>query len=127
MKKLSLLVFGLVCMFAIATAIPSQKPNQVAKFMQVKRQHAHELLDGLALEDYGRIAKYSEKLSLLSHEASWKVLQTPDYLEHSRSFRKSTNQLAKAAKAKNLDGATLAYFQVTLNCVNCHKYVRTAR
>ena len=28
------------------------------------------------------------------------------------------------AKAKNLDGATLAYVRLTMNCIECHKYVR---
>jgi hypothetical protein len=32
----------------------------------------------------------------------------------------------RKAKDKNIDGATLAYLRLTMNCVNCHKYVRQA-
>jgi hypothetical protein len=35
--------------------------------------------------------------------------------------------MVKMAKDKNLDGAALAYVQLTMSCVNCHKYVREIR
>ena len=37
---------------------------------------------------------------------------------------KLLDRIESIAKAKNIDGATLAYVQLTVNCVNCHKYVR---
>ena len=89
----------------------------------------HEILSysGTDPEDYGAIAKHSQEMSLLSHAAQWQVLQTVEYVRHSAEFRRTTDALTQAGKAKNLDGATLAYFQVTLSCVNCHKYVRSTR
>ena len=34
------------------------------------------------------------------------------------------DRLHRAAKKKNLDGATLASMEVMMHCVQCHKYVR---
>jgi hypothetical protein len=35
--------------------------------------------------------------------------------------------LIRQADKENLDGAALAYVQLTLSCVNCHKVVRDSR
>ena len=60
----------------------------------------------------------------LSMESGWNVQTTPAYLKLSSEFRDSAERLRKAAEKKNIDGSTLAYFEVTLNCVRCHKYIR---
>ncbi|MCL6644623.1 MAG: hypothetical protein K6U88_06545, partial [Dehalococcoidia bacterium] len=41
--------------------------------------------------------------------------------------RRAVDAVSAAAKQKNLDGASLAYMQMTLNCVRCHKYLRSNR
>jgi hypothetical protein len=46
---------------------------------------------------------------------------------HSNDFRRSADSIVQAAKAKNLDGAALAYVDMTLTCVRCHKHVRKVR
>lgn len=73
------------------------------------------------------IAKNSQAMSLLSLESNWQVLQTTEYLDRSKEFRRAADALTQAAKKKNLDGAALAYVQLTMNCINCHKYVRGVR
>ena len=45
-------------------------------------------------------------------------------LFQSREFRRACESLRSAAKDKNLDGAALAWMEVTLKCIQCHKYVR---
>jgi len=67
------------------------------------------------------------KLTALSDAAEFKVFQTPDYRTYSAEFRRTADLLAKMAEAKNLDGCALNYVQLTMNCVNCHKYVRSTR
>ncbi len=97
------------------------------KFMQRKLIDAREIVAGLAMEDFPLITRSAQDLMLLSHEADWNVIQTKPYLEMSSEFRGAAQRLRDTAKAKNLDGATLAYFEVTLSCVRCHKYVRQER
>jgi hypothetical protein len=101
-----------------------EQPNKVSTFMKAKLTHSKSVLEGLTTEDYKLVAKNAQDLALLSQAATWKVLQTEDYLKHSNEFRRSADELKKAADEKNLDGATLAYVQMTMNCVKCHKYVR---
>lgn len=103
------------------------KPNEVSVFMRAKLDHSKKLLEGLALEDFTLIARESQELSLLSQATNWQVLQTEEYLEQSAEFRRSADALTEAAREKNLDAAALRYVDLTMKCVNCHKYVRKVR
>ena len=111
---------------ALLSNVQDQQKIQktASKFMERKLEASREIVAGLALEDYNKISKSAQDLMLLSHEADWNVLQTDTYLRMSGEFRGSAERLRDSANAKNLDGSTLAYFEVTLNCVRCHKYVR---
>ena len=52
------------------------------------------------------------------------MLFRSDYETLRTAFKQSADALAKAAKDRNADAASLAYVQLTLNCVNCHKFMR---
>ena len=95
--------------------------------MRKKLVHSQKVLEGISTDDLETVAKHAQELSLLSQEANWRVLQTPEYLEHSIEFRRAANAMTKAAKDRNADGAALAYLDVTMKCVTCHKYVRGVR
>ena len=56
--------------------------------------------------------------------SGWQARQTPEYELFTVEFRRHAEELAKAAKSKNIDAATLAYTQLTFSCVSCHKYMR---
>ena len=103
---------------------PGIRPDQVAIFMRAKLAHSQNVLEGLTVEDYELIDKGAQQLSLASEDASWQVLQTEDYARQSAEFRHSCDRLRKAARERNLDGAALAWMEVTMKCVPCHKYVR---
>ena len=101
--------------------------DTIRVFMRAKLDHSQKVLEGLTTDDLPLVAKHAQELALLSHAANWQVLQTEDYLQHSLEFRRAANAVTKAAREKNLDGATLAYVSMTMNCVKCHKYVRGTR
>ena len=113
---------------AMVYGFQDQQPTEknAAKFMARKLDGSREIIAGLATENYDLISKSAQDLMLLSHEADWNVIQTDRYLRMSANFRGSAERLRDSANQKNLDGTTLAYFEVTLNCVRCHKYVRSS-
>jgi cytochrome c556 len=96
-------------------------------FMRRKLSHSQKILEGLVIEDFDLMAKNAQQLSLLSLDASWQVVESMEYSQQSLEFRRAADSLTAAAKKKNLDGAALAYVEVTMKCVNCHKYVRDTR
>jgi hypothetical protein len=93
-------------------------------FMRVKLNHTKEIVEGLALENFDAIARSAQALATMSLESSWNSFQTTEYIAFSRVFRDGADHLRQAALDHNLDGTTLAFFEVTLSCVQCHKYVR---
>jgi len=121
----AVVVIALICI-TTAKSDPPQ-PNKLSDFMRVKLEHSKKVLEGLTTEDFGAIAKSSQAMSLLSQDAAWQVLETPEYVRHSQEFRRAADALTEAAKKKNLDGSALAYMELTMKCINCHKYVRTTR
>lgn len=128
MKKFIVALTIVIAVLAIA--VPkgeTQQPNKVGEFMRVKLRHAQNILEGLAIEDFTMIAKNAQEISLLSHAAAWNVLQTDEYAKQSDEFRRTADALTKAAKDKNLDEATLKYVDLTMKCINCHKYMRKVR
>jgi hypothetical protein len=118
-----LVVFGLVP----TLRGHGQEPKGMRELMQRKLQHAQKVLEGVALGDFDRIAAGGGELIEVSKAAEWKVVKTPQYELYSNEFRRNAESLADAAKARNLDGAALAYVDLTLSCVKCHKHVRETR
>jgi hypothetical protein len=126
MRWLSRLVFVFAIAVVCVTLAQSRAPkvNDVQSFMRVKLEDSKKVLEGLTVEDFDAVAKNAQAMGLLSEDAMWQVLQTQEYSRRSRNFREVADRLATAAKKKNLDGATLAYVELTINCIECHKYVR---
>ncbi len=129
MKKIIAILFVAVATTGLlwpqSPRAAEERADDVSTFMRAKLEHSKNVLEGLATEDFDLIAKDSQQLTLLSLDSDWQVLQTPEYARLSLAFRKTSQTLTDSAKKKNLDGATLAYVQMTLKCVECHKYVRS--
>ena len=117
-------VVGVGLMTAAEPPTDGPAPDRVAAFMRVKLSHSADVLEGLSLADYELIAKGAQELALVSQDASWQVLQTEDYARRSVEFRRACDGLHRAAKEENLDAAVLAWMDVTMKCVQCHRYVR---
>jgi hypothetical protein len=101
--------------------------NKVQELMKRKLTQSQKVLEGIALNDFDRIATHAEELQVISKQAEWKVLKTPLYVMYSNEFRGIAEDLVKNAKKKNLDAAALSYVELTLTCVKCHKHVREKR
>ena len=101
--------------------------ENVRALMRKKLSQTQSVLEGIALEDFDLIAKNAGALSATSQAAAWQVVATPEYTRQSAEFRRTCDDLAEQAKKKNLDAAALSYVKLTMQCVECHKYVRSVR
>jgi hypothetical protein len=122
-----------VLLFAAGVCLPAgrgddvTKPTKTQELMQKKLKCSQKILEGVALNDFDKIADNADELITISQKAEWVVVKSPTYELYSNQFRKSAESLVKNAKAKNLDGAALDYVDLTMTCVKCHKYVREER
>lgn len=101
--------------------------DELEDFMRAKLVHSQNVVEGLVRGDFDMIGKGAQEMSLLSLAETWQVMQTPQYIEFSKKFRKSADALSEAARKKNLDQATKEYNVVLQRCVECHKYLRDVR
>ncbi|MEW4570532.1 hypothetical protein AB1L88_21940 [Tautonia sp. JC769] len=110
-----------------AAPAPLGAQDKRAELMALKLDYAKNVLEGLTLEKMDLVAKNAQDLKLLSAAAEWEPATVPGplYLVYTREFQRIADSLAENAKDQNLDAATLAYVQLTMNCVECHKYVRS--
>lgn len=125
-KTIGLFGSGIVVALA-ALATHSQPTATTEQIMRRKLSLAQETLTALVLEDLAAIERNGRALGQLSAASAWNVLRTSEYAERSAAFRRTTGALAKAGQERNLDAASQAYVEMTLQCVQCHKYLRGTR
>ena len=103
---------------------PPPLPNE-AQVMQVKLKRSQALLEALAKEDFKAIEESAASLVRISKATEFlRAYKTEEYEFQARVFQRSAEALAEKAKAKNIDGATLAYLDLTMSCVACHNHFR---
>ena len=126
-KHLAVVTLLTVVALVLGGQACSQESDNVGAFMRAKLEHSQNVLEGLTTEDFGMISKSASQMEILSQEASWQVLQTPEYRQQSLEFRRAVKALKEQADKESIEGAALAYVDVTMKCVRCHQYVRSVR
>jgi len=102
------------------------KENAGSLWMRQKLVASQNILAGLTKADYEAIEKNAQSMIVVGYLEKWIRADTPEYQTLLRDFMYANKSLNLAARDRNLDGATVAYLQLTLSCVNCHKIVRDA-
>ena len=108
-----------------ATDDESKDKPALATFMRQKMEASHDIMEGLLMEDGKLINKAAKKLREMSDTEHWRVSNDIMYRDHSKDFRSSVDKLIVASKGNSIDRAALSWFDVTLSCIDCHRYVRT--
>lgn len=109
----------------VTIALAQQRPGRLEKeFMRAKLELSQKALEGITTENWELVVANAEKLSAMTRDAKWRSFQNPEYDQQSQLFRQNVETLARAAKKKNVDAATLGYVRMTISCVDCHKVVR---
>jgi cytochrome c556 len=115
----------LLPLLVVPSSSQEKKKREPDPLMVAKLKEAQTLLEGLALNDPAKVQKSAEELLRISKQAQFrKALNTAKYELHANSFQRSAETVIEKAKAKNIDGATLAYLDMTMTCVRCHQHTR---
>jgi hypothetical protein len=106
----------------------AEKPKggkpKAESLMQQKLGHANKILAAIATEDFDAIRQNAEALLRIARLKEFDRATPRDYRAQLLIFDFASGELLRFGKEKNLDGAALAYTQLTLSCVNCHKHLR---
>lgn len=102
-----------------------QAKPKAKSFMRKKLVAGDQILEGLATADMNLVQKGATSMIHMNKEAMWASFKSPSYAQDSADFVRNAERLVKLAKANDLEGASHTYAQLTIQCVTCHRRVRT--
>jgi cytochrome c556 len=108
------------------SATPSQGP-EVKNVMREKLQLAQRILEAVVISDWVNLETNSEALARLTSDRRWTALKYPEYAKQSAAFVRAVEALRSAAVERDLNKAPKAYATLTLQCVECHRYMARQR
>jgi hypothetical protein len=111
---------------ALAATTTAQGPA-VDRVMHKKLEVSQKILEAMVTSRWSDLEMRSRDLEDLTNDPAWMVLLAPEYATHSSAFRKSVRALHDAAAKRDLDATPKAYVEVTLSCVDCHRYLARNR
>jgi hypothetical protein len=94
------------------------------RFMRQKMQASNLILEGLCMDDLKAVAAGTQTLMKMPSEAKWRVSNDMMYRRYSNEFVQAVEELQKEAEESDIDGASMAWVNVTMKCMKCHKWVR---
>jgi hypothetical protein len=118
---------ALVIVFAVARVAGAADDNAEPSFwMKKKMEYSQNILQGLAKADFKAIETSARSMGGLSEIEKWVRAGTPEYKHQLATFRSANKSLIRMAQEEDVDGAALAFMQLTQSCVQCHKLIRDA-
>jgi len=118
-------VVALSAFFGLA-AVPGQEP-QLNSVMHEKLEHSQKILEAVVTSDWASLDSHSRALEALTHDPRWTVLKSPEYARYSVTFVRAIAALRQAAAQRDLEKTPKAYIAMTLECVQCHRYLARER
>jgi hypothetical protein len=110
-----------------ASPNPSAQGPELDSVMRVKLVKAQNILEAVVTSDWVKLETNSRELVQLTNDPRWSVLKYPEYATHSQAFIFAVEDLHRAAAQRDLNETPKAYIAVTLQCVECHRYLARAR
>lgn len=129
----ALLIATVFCLHASCPAMgqdkkpPVEADSEPSIWMKKKMDYSKSILEGLAVGDFEKIAENAQAMQGLS-KVEWFIRgQAPGYRTQLENFLDANKEIIKQAERDNLEGSTLAFTQLTISCVNCHKRLRESK
>jgi hypothetical protein len=104
--------------------VPKVTSEKTMSFWMAKKlELSKAILESLTTGDFDKMAKDAEQMQMLGRIEGL-VRRNKDYQTQMQSFRLANQELIRHSKRKNVEGATLAFNQLTTSCVACHTMLR---
>ena len=120
-------VVALSAVLGFAASPSASQGPELDAIMREKLVKAQKILEAVVTSDWVSLETNSRELLQLTNDPRWSVLRFPEYAQHSKLFIHAVEDLHRAAARRDLNEAPKAYVAVTLQCVDCHRYLARAR
>ncbi len=122
-----LIVGGSLLVTCGRPAVAEEKPSD---WMKQKLEMSQNILAGLTKGDFDAVETNAQKMNVVNFLEKLVATDQPHYKEYMRqlsAFETANRELLRQSARKNIEGSTLAYMQLTVSCVQCHRVVRDAK
>jgi hypothetical protein len=116
--------------FVIVCGRPSHADEKPTMYMKQKLEMSQNILSSLTQGDFKSVEQNALQMNVVNALEKLVAKDQPHYKEYMRQltvFETANRELQRMASEKNIEGATLAYTQMTVSCVQCHKLIRDAK
>jgi len=111
---------------------PADKPaaggkdsdKQSSVWMRKKLDYTQNILAGITAGDFELVAQNANAMKGLGKIEVFVRGRTPGYKSQMQVFQEANDELLRQAQKESADGAALAFTQLTISCINCHKHLR---
>jgi cytochrome c553 len=117
---------GVVLLLVSFTAASAQT-TRTKQIMRAKLDHSQKILEAVVTSNWPLLDRESRDMALVVRDPTWSSAMMPDYVRYADAFLRATNDLTEAAKARDLEAASLGLISLTTSCVSCHRYVARSR
>lgn len=114
---------GTLVAVAVVLAAPPDDRQKREELMKQKLKSSKAVLEAITAADYKLLLKEARQLRNMA-ATQWTDETDAKYRMHLENFWTITEGLQAAAEDANLDRAAIGNLQLTLSCVDCHKYLR---
>ena len=121
----TLVIVALLMIATIADA--NAQTTATTRVMRQKLVDAQGVMAAVVTGNWVELDRRSKALAKATEDPAWLVLRTPEYAKQGEAFLRAVNDLVDAAARRDSDAAPLAYFALTMRCIQCHRYVARAR
>lgn len=125
-RNITLAVVVLFVTFAAASTSSAQTAR-TKQVMRAKLEHSQKILEAVVTSNWQMLERESREMAQVVRDPAWLSAMMPEYVRQGDAFLRATNDLAEAAKARDLDAASLGLISLTTSCVSCHRYVARSR
>ncbi len=117
----------LACALAAGCAAKPAGPRGMSAIMAAKLRHAQETMAAVVQADFDEIEVHAIALQRISAESMTLPQDTVTYSVLAEQFREVAGALASRAAARDLDGVTASYLELSGTCVACHSRINRER
>ena len=93
-------------------------------WMRKKLEYTQNILAGITAGDFDLVSQNANAMKGLSKIEAFVRGRTPGYRGQLQVFQEANDEILRQAQKENAEGAALAFTQLTISCINCHKQLR---
>ena len=140
MTRYTLLALGLAVVVLVHADEPNQQSAKTADsadqavrkitdqpmsvWMERKLDYSQSVFRALALGDLETVKLKAAQMNLVGKVEGFARIKNKPYQAQLHAFDRVSREIAQQADKGNIEGATLAFNQLTVSCVQCHKLLR---